>query len=66
MISSENAERYKWGEVCDGWHLLQRADVSVIQERVPADVHFLVVSVPYTHGDRINSAPAAVPGSEEA
>jgi mannose-6-phosphate isomerase-like protein (cupin superfamily) len=117
-ISIENAEHYKWGDVCDGWHLLQRDDMSVIQERVPAggaevmhyhtkarqffyilegqgvmqledqsialekgqgieiapdvkhqfknqsnaDVHFLVVSVPATRGDRTNIAQAAVPG----
>jgi mannose-6-phosphate isomerase-like protein (cupin superfamily) len=110
MISTENAEHYIWGEICDGWHLLKRDDMSVIQERVPAgaaevmhyhetarqffyvlegegrmvfedqevilekgqgieiepmlkhqfknnsqtDVHFLVISVPSTHGDRIN------------
>jgi mannose-6-phosphate isomerase-like protein (cupin superfamily) len=110
MISTENAEHYIWGEVCDGWHLLKRDDMSVIQERVPAgaaevmhyherarqffyilegegrmifedqevilqkshgvevppmvkhqfknssqaDVHFLVISVPPTRGDRIN------------
>ena len=110
MISIENAEHYLWGENCDGWHLLKRNDISVIQERVPAgsaevmhyhertrqffyilegegtmsfedheiilqkgqgleippslkhqfknnshmDVHFLVISVPSTSGDRIN------------
>jgi mannose-6-phosphate isomerase-like protein (cupin superfamily) len=36
MISIENAEHYVWGENCDGWHLLKRDDISVIQERVPA------------------------------
>ncbi len=36
MISTENAEHYIWGERCDGWHLLKRGDMSVIQERVPA------------------------------
>ena len=35
-ISIENAEHYIWGDVCDGWHLLKREDISVIQERVPA------------------------------
>jgi mannose-6-phosphate isomerase-like protein (cupin superfamily) len=110
MISTESAEHYLWGEACDGWHLLKRDDMSVIQERVPArgaevmhyhakarqffyilegtgtivfedretvlekgkgmeiepmikhqfknnsqaDVHFLVVSVPATRGDRVN------------
>jgi mannose-6-phosphate isomerase-like protein (cupin superfamily) len=122
MISTKNAEHYIWGEICDGWHLLQRDDMSVIQERVPAgaaevmhyhgrarqffyvlegegrmiledqevmlekgqgleispmvrhqfknssqaDVHFLVISVPSTGRDRINIAPAAVPGGEDA
>ncbi len=110
IASSENAEHYTWGNVCDGWHLLKRDDMSVIQERVPAggeevmhyhnmarrffyilegqgemafedktislnkgqgieikpqvkhqfknqsdaDVHFLVISVPSTRGDRVN------------
>ena len=110
MVSIESAEHYAWGENCDGWHLLKRDDMSVIQERVPAgsaevmhyheqarqffyilegegtmsfedheiilregqgleispmvkhqfknnsqmDVHFLVISVPSTRGERIN------------
>ena len=36
VISMENAEHYIWGEICDGWHLLKRDDMSVILERVPA------------------------------
>jgi mannose-6-phosphate isomerase-like protein (cupin superfamily) len=36
VISIENAKHYIWGEICDGWHLLKRDDMSVIQERVPA------------------------------
>lgn len=36
LISVENAEHYIWGGNCDGWHLLKRDDMSVIQERVPA------------------------------
>ena len=36
MVSSiEHAEHYLWGEHCDGWHLLKRDDMSIIQERVP-------------------------------
>lgn len=31
-----NAEHYRWADSCDGWHLLKRDDLSVIQERVPA------------------------------
>lgn len=110
VVSIQNAEHYVWGEVCDGWHLLKRDSMSVIQERVPAgameqkhfhttarqffyilegegtmnfeeqvvllkkgqgieiaphvkhqfmnrsnaDVHFLVISVPSTRGDRVN------------
>ncbi len=34
-ISIENGEHYKWGGQCDGWHLLKRDDVSIIQEEVP-------------------------------
>jgi mannose-6-phosphate isomerase-like protein (cupin superfamily) len=110
LISTENAEHYIWREICDGWYLLKRDDMSVIRERVPAggaevlhyhntarqffyilegeatmvfedrevllgkgdgieiephmkhqfknhsnaDVHFLVISVPPTRGDRLN------------
>jgi mannose-6-phosphate isomerase-like protein (cupin superfamily) len=110
LISIENAEHYIWSGNCDGWHLLKRTDMSVIQERVPAggaevmhtheqarqfffilegegtmsfedhevilqkgqglevapklkhqfknnspaEVHFLVISVPSTGGDRVN------------
>ena len=33
--STENAEHYTWGGICDGWHLLKSGGLSVIQERVP-------------------------------
>jgi mannose-6-phosphate isomerase-like protein (cupin superfamily) len=36
VTSIKNAEHYVWGEACDGWHLLPREDMSIIQERVPA------------------------------
>ncbi len=108
--NEENSEHYTWGSGCDGWRLLSRADLSVIQERIPpglgellhyhtrarqlfyviegqleielagekvllasgdsleitpmqhhrvtntsdADTHFLVISSPYTTGDRVN------------
>lgn len=29
------AEHYRWGGVCDGWHLLKHPQLSVIRERVP-------------------------------
>ncbi len=35
VISKDNAQHYTWGEVCDGWHLLKKDHLSVIQERVP-------------------------------
>lgn len=35
-IDRTNAEHYSWGDVCDGWHLVKRNDLSVIAERVPA------------------------------
>ena len=31
-----NAEHYRWGDVCDGWRLVTRPDLSVIQERIPS------------------------------
>jgi mannose-6-phosphate isomerase-like protein (cupin superfamily) len=36
VVSIENAEHYLWGEGSDGWHLLKRDEMSIIQERVPA------------------------------
>lgn len=36
VVSRETAEHYIWGEVCDGWHLLKRQDMSIIHERMPA------------------------------
>ena len=35
VVSKDNAEHYTWGGICDGWHLLKSAGLSVIQERVP-------------------------------
>ena len=29
------AEHYRWGDVCEGWRLVSRPDLSVIQERIP-------------------------------
>jgi len=34
-ISRENAPHYVWGDNCDGWHLLQESNLSVIEECVP-------------------------------
>lgn len=34
-ISTHNASHYLWAGICDGWHLVKRDDLSVIQERVP-------------------------------
>jgi mannose-6-phosphate isomerase-like protein (cupin superfamily) len=34
-VSSQSAEHYVWGDVCDGWHLLKFDDMSVIEELVP-------------------------------
>jgi quercetin dioxygenase-like cupin family protein len=31
----DTARHYVWGDVCDGWHLLEGDDLSVIEERVP-------------------------------
>jgi len=35
-IDRLSAEHYIWGEVCDGWRLVNRTDISVIAERVPS------------------------------
>ena len=34
-ISTETAEHYVWGEVCDGWHLVRTPELSVIEEQMP-------------------------------
>ena len=35
IVSTDNAEHYRWGEICDGWHLVKDPALSVIEERVP-------------------------------
>ncbi|HEX8833795.1 MAG TPA: cupin domain-containing protein [Abditibacteriaceae bacterium] len=35
MIDKSTVQHYKWGNNCDGWHLLKSADLSVIHERMP-------------------------------
>ena len=37
LVSRSTAERYTWGAGCDGWHLVRRAETSVISERMPPD-----------------------------
>jgi len=32
---TNNAEHYKWGNNCDGWHLLKSDTLSVIKEKMP-------------------------------
>ncbi len=34
-VSIAAAGHYFWGDGCDGWHLLEQDDLSVIRERVP-------------------------------
>lgn len=34
-VSSSESNHYSWGDGCDGWNLLKREDISIIQERVP-------------------------------
>lgn len=109
-INKENSEHYKWGNDCDGWHLVKTDRLSVILERIPPqayeilhfhnntqqffyilegtaifeiegekyevnkkngfhikpklnhrilnntdrDLHFIVISEPKSHGDRVN------------
>jgi hypothetical protein len=35
-LSRENAEHYRWGDDCDGWHLVKSDDLSVIEELIPS------------------------------
>ena len=32
----KTAKHYSWGDGCDGWYLLQSAEMTIIQERMPA------------------------------
>jgi mannose-6-phosphate isomerase-like protein (cupin superfamily) len=35
VVDITSGERYQWGSGSEGWHLLNRPELSVIQERVP-------------------------------
>ena len=35
IVNTRTAEHYTWGAGCDGWHLVTRAELSCIQERIP-------------------------------
>jgi len=35
-ISTNTAAHYFWGQGCDGWHLVGNAQLSVIEEQMPA------------------------------
>lgn len=34
-VNRGNAEHYRWGNDCDGWHLVKDAQLSVIEEVMP-------------------------------
>lgn len=35
-VQAARENHYTWGEVCDGWHLLRDANLSIIEERMPS------------------------------
>ena len=35
-VNRGNAEHYRWGDDCDGWHLVKDLQLSVIEEIMPA------------------------------
>jgi len=35
-VSRKNAEHYRWGNDCDGWHLVKDENLSVIEEFIPS------------------------------
>ena len=35
IVNRDSAEHYVWGGTCDGWRLLARDQLSVIEERIP-------------------------------
>lgn len=52
-VQKDGAEHYVWGRVNDGWHLVKRDDLSVIEERIQpsaAEVrHYHVRARQYFH-----------------
>ena len=34
--STATAQAYQWGDHCSGWHLMRAANLSIIEERMPA------------------------------
>jgi mannose-6-phosphate isomerase-like protein (cupin superfamily) len=36
VVNRENAEHYRWGHECDGWHLVKDTELSVIEELMPS------------------------------
>jgi hypothetical protein len=50
IISTKSAEHYTWGAGCDGWHLVKTAQLSVIEERMPARQFFLCARRRADHG----------------
>lgn len=40
----QSAKHYFWREICDGWHLVERDDLSIIAEKMPPntleDMHY--------------------------
>ncbi|NER25699.1 MAG: cupin domain-containing protein [Symploca sp. SIO1C2] len=34
-INKANAENFKWGTACDGWHLLKSDELSIVEEIMP-------------------------------
>ena len=63
VVATNNAEHYKWGGAtgadCDGWHLVNRDNLSVgpgqahqAINRSGAPVRMLVTSQPPSHDDR--------------
>ena len=43
-INRKSAKHYFWQEICDGWHLVERDDLSIIAEKMPPntseDMHY--------------------------
>ncbi len=35
IVSKINGEYYQWGDHCSGWHLVQSANLSIIEESMP-------------------------------
>ena len=49
-VDRQSAKHYFWQEICDGWHFVERDDLSIIAEKMPPntseDMHYHTIRRP--------------------